>query len=227
MAPKEILQFLNELQENNNRPWFTANKERYDVLQKEFYQFIEQLISGISKFDISVKNVTPKETVYRIYRDIRFSPNKLPYKCHFATYICQGGKKSGYAGYYFHLEAEHENYIGCSLISGGLYMPTPAVLKTVREDIDLNGAEYRKTIAHAKSFSLFGNEALKNVPAPFDKNSEYADLLRLKDYSLAKMLTEKDLSKNNLLEWLLEQYNLIYPFNDLLNKSVAFAYEEC
>ncbi|MDD2611849.1 MAG: DUF2461 domain-containing protein, partial [Bacteroidales bacterium] len=101
---KTILSFLNQISDNNNKSWFDAHKSEYVAANETFNSFIEKLIVGIASFDPSIKGITVKDCTYRFYRDIRFSTNKMPYKTHFGAYICPYGKKSGYAGYYFHIE---------------------------------------------------------------------------------------------------------------------------
>lgn len=100
---QDIITFLRELQANNHREWFMANKDRYATLQARFNGFVDELIYEISRFDETVTGLTAKDCTYRIYRDVRFSADKSPYKTHMGAFICPGGKKSGYSGYYFHI----------------------------------------------------------------------------------------------------------------------------
>ena len=126
----EIIQFLTELRQNNNREWFQANKSRYDSLRKGFIDEVQQLIDRIALFDPEIAGLEAKDCLFRIYRDIRFSPDKTPYKIHFAAYMAScGGRGSERAGYYIHLEPS-----GC-LLSGGVWCPPPALLKALRKDI--------------------------------------------------------------------------------------------
>lgn len=126
----EIIQFLTELRQNNNREWFQANKDRYDALRKGFIDEVQQLIDRIALFDPEIAGLEAKDCLFRIYRDIRFSPDKTPYKIHFAAYMAScGGRGSERAGYYIHLEPG-----GC-LLSGGVWCPPPALLKALRKDI--------------------------------------------------------------------------------------------
>lgn len=104
---EEIIRFLTELRENNNRIWFQENKARYDRLHDAFIDDVQKLINRIALFDPEVKNVEAKSCLFRIYRDIRFSPDKTPYKSHFAAYIALGGRASERGGYYIHLEPGH------------------------------------------------------------------------------------------------------------------------
>lgn len=90
----DIISFLSELQKNNNRVWFQENKERYDGLRQLFIQDVQKLIDRISLFDPEVSGMEAKDCLFRIYRDIRFSPNKLPYKSHFAAYIARGAGRA-------------------------------------------------------------------------------------------------------------------------------------
>jgi len=222
---KNILDFLNELSKNNHREWFHKNKERYREVQDQFNKLTMKLIEGIAAFDEDIKKITVADSTYRIYRDIRFSPNKLPYKTHIGAYMCRGGKKSGFAGYYFHLEATEQDFLGNNLLAVGLYCPENNVLRSVREDIEFNGDAYRKALAAAPEWSMDGNIRLKKIPKGFDKDSPYEDLLRLKEFSPIRMLTNEEVFSDELYNIVIEQFKKIKPINDLLNRSVEYAYE--
>ena len=109
---RETVAFLKELAANNNKQWFDDNRARYRVLRNGFDEFSAEVIDGFGTFDAEVRGLTPKDCIFRINRDTRFSNDKSPYKTHFSTYICHHGKKSGYAGYYFHVEPEGDGMIG-------------------------------------------------------------------------------------------------------------------
>ena len=111
---KDILTYLTRLRENNNREWFQAHKEEYDRLRPIFIDKVQQLIDRIAQFDDEIAGLEAKSCMYRIYRDIRFSPDKTPYKTYMSAYMAKGGRKSLRAGYYFHLEP------GNCMISGGM-----------------------------------------------------------------------------------------------------------
>lgn len=213
---KNILNFLTELRENNNRPWFEANKERYKEVQSEFNQFAEQLIVEIEKFDPEVKGVTLREVTYRIYRDVRFSPNKEPYKTHIGAYVCPQGKKSGYAGYYFHIEPEN------CLLAAGLHCPQPNVLKSVREEILDNGAGFVAALKAASGFELDRAATLKRTPKGFPSDTPYEEFLRLKEFDLLKSINPQRCT----LEEVIAAFKVTRPFNELLNKAVKYAHEE-
>lgn len=213
---KDVIDFLDELSKNNNREWFEANRVRYKVIQEKFNQFTEQLIDGISLFDPSIAGVTVKDCTYRIYRDIRFSPNKVPYKTHMGAYICKGGKKSGFAGYYFHLEP------GKCVLVAGLHCPEPKVVRSIRQEICDNGDGFQRAIASAPGFIIDQSSKLQRVPKEFADRSSYEDYLKLKEFDLIKSFDVR----SNLLNITLKDFSICKPFNDILNKAVEFAFEE-
>lgn len=219
---KTILTFLNQIQENNNKQWFDAHKSEYLAASNVFNAFVEKLIAGIGDFDPSIKNITVKDCTYRFYRDIRFSPNKTPYKTHFGAYICPHGKKSGYAGYYFHIEPGEGNYIGGSQLDSGLYCPQPKILKSIREEIFLNGETFETAVREAKSFVLEDSQALKKVPRGYPADFKYAEYLKLKNPCLYKPFDETLLLSANFLEWVLSAFRETVAFNAWLNKAVEY-----
>ena len=127
---QHTLDFLRDLAQNNNREWFAANKARYETGKKNFELFAQDLLTHLQSIDSSLASIELKQCLYRIYRDVRFSKNKDPYKTHFGVYIAKnGGRNSLFAGYYFHLDP-NEAFFG-----GGIYMPQPEYLKMVRKKI--------------------------------------------------------------------------------------------
>jgi uncharacterized protein (TIGR02453 family) len=222
---KTILSFLNQIRENNNREWFEAHKAEYKEANEVFDAFVERLILGISAFDPSIKGLSVKDCTYRIYRDVRFSPNKMPYKTHMGAYVCPHGKKSGYAGYYFHIEPKGNGYLGGHQLDTGLYCPQPNILKSIREEIYLNGATFEATIDEAKGFTLEDSQALKKVPRGFPADFRYAEYLKLKNPCLYKPIDDDFLLDKNMLENTLEAYRKTVSFNNWLNKAVEYALE--
>lgn len=224
---KNIVDFLSELKLNNNKEWFDANKARYKAVQEEFNVFTEKLIAGIASFDKSVAGVTVKDCTYRIYRDTRFSPNKAPYKTHMGAYVCPKGKKSGYAGYYFHIEPQNADYIGGNLLAAGIHCPEPKVVKSIREEIFDNGQGFEASIKKADGFYLDKSVTLQKVPKEFPKDSEWGEYLKLKEFSLMKFFPEEILSnEKQLLDFTLKNFKKCVDFNHLLNRAVDYAYEE-
>lgn len=223
---QEILAFFSDLSNNNNREWFEANKTRYKEIQQKFDSFTEELIKNISVFDNSISGLTAKNCTYRIYRDIRFSPNKLPYKTHIGAYICPKGKKSGYAGYYFHLEPKGVDYIGGSLLAVGLHCPDIKIVRSVRDEIYDNGEEFLNAIKEAKGFELDFSNTLKKTPKEFPANSQFDKYLKLKDFTLMEFIPDNIIEKDKLLEFSIKEFKQAANFNKILNRSVQYAFEE-
>lgn len=223
---EKVVNFLNNLRLNNNRPWFEEHKGEYKEALEIFNSFTEKLIAGISSFDPSVKNLTVKDCTYRIYRDVRFSTDKSPYKTHMGAFVSPKGKGSGYSGYYFHIEAKGSEYIGGHILSTGIYRPAPVVVKNIREEIMLNGKEFQETIDIASGFKLDSGDALKRIPTGFPADSEYSEYFKLKDYFLMKFVDDSFILDENLLERTVNEYKKTLAFNTLLNKVVDYAYED-
>jgi len=222
---KKILHFLSQIRENNTRAWYEEHKAEYLEANALFTAFVEKLILGISEFDPSVRGLTTKDCMYRFYRDTRFSPNKMPFKTHFGAYICPNGKKSGYAGYYFHIEPEDSGYLDGHQLDSGLYGPEPNILKSVREAIFLNGESFEDAVREAQGFVLEDSQALKKVPRGYPADFKYAEYLKMKNPCLCKLVDDDFILSPNLLENTLDAFRKTATFNNLLNKAVEYALE--
>lgn len=216
---KEILVFLQELQENNNREWFTENKDWYQKLKTRYEAMVDELIGRIALWDEEVKNLKAKDCVYRIYRDVRFSPDKSPYKNHFGAYICGfRGRNSGRCGYYFHIEP------GNCLLGGGCYCPEPALLKRLRQDIYDNMEEFTSIIRDPEFTSEFPEidqtDKLKKVPAPFPADFPEADLLKHKHYDVLSVKPDSWFEGEDMLARADDVFKKMYKFNRFLNYTI-------
>lgn len=214
---KEALGFLKSLKVNNDRDWFNANKNQFQKSSEDFKAFVSQLIAGLNEFDSFVGPIDPKDCIFRIYRDVRFSHDKAPFKTNFGAYMAKGGRKSPYAGYYFHLDAE------ASFASGGIYMAPTEVMKRIREDMDLYPEEFMAIVNNKKfteAFQFFEEEKLKRVPQGFDKDSPVAEYLKFKHITPYHSLSDKDIADKNLLKNTLEVYKSMKPLVDFLNRSI-------
>lgn len=219
MHTEDIINFLKELNENNNREWFAQNKSRYEKVKSKFEEISRLLISEISVFDNDIKNVDVKDCVFRIYRDIRFSTDKTPYKTHFGVYIASaGGRKSQRGGYYLHLDPA-----GC-FIAVGVWSPPPNILKALRQSVCDNIDELNE-IRNEASFStyfktFFEEDKLKNVPAGFPRDFPDAELLKLKHYMVEYKLDDKILNASDFVLQLAQIARAGYPLNKFLNYTV-------
>lgn len=214
------LQFLRELKENNNKEWFTANKSRYETAKKEFEQFVDGLIARIASFDPAVAHFTAKDCVFRIYRDVRFSADKSPYKTHFGAHVTSAAKKSEIhtrAGYYFHLEP------GASMLAGGAYLPEGPWLKAIRQEISYNLEEF-KEIMNAPDFKkYFGDiegEKLKRPPTDYPADHPAIELLKQKSFLASHKPTDQQLVSGDFLEHCGKVFKALNPFDQFLNRAM-------
>ena len=141
MIKSDTFHFLSQLAENNNLEWFHAHKQEHDEARENVIAFVSQLINGLAKIDIAIlTDLDPKDCVMRIYRDIRFSKDKTPYKTNFGIGISPNGKNFEGPGYYLHIHPEQ------SFLAGGCWMPEANVLKAIRQEIDYNGSDFHTII---------------------------------------------------------------------------------
>ena len=217
MALQKTFQFLIDLKFNNNRPWFNENKDRYLAAKKEFDTYIETLIPLLKKQDHSIDVNCAKECVFRIYRDVRFSKNKEPYKNSFGAYISKGGRKSPYAGYYIHFEPDN------SFIGGGIYQPSPTVLKNIRNQIFEHTDAYKKILTKKElknEYSVLEGAKLKMAPKGFPKDFKDIDLLKNKHFTVRKKIDNELWLKENSVELILKSFETQQYFNHFLNRAV-------
>ncbi|MDR3141842.1 MAG: DUF2461 domain-containing protein [Tannerellaceae bacterium] len=216
MLPR-IVDFLRDLEKNNDRIWFQENKERYETVRKAYLAIVQQLINRISLFDPDIAGLEAKDCVFRIYRDIRFSPNKLPYKNYFGAYMAPGGRKSLKSGYYFHLEP------GNSLLSGGLWMPDPKLLKIIRKDIYSQLDEFVAILEEPSFKAIYPGlegETLKRNPEGYPPSFPHDDIIRHKDFCVMAVKPDSFFSQKNWQDETVAAYEKLLPFNRFLNYTV-------
>ncbi len=195
-------------------------------MQTRFHEFTEGLIDAIASFDPSVHGLQVRDCTYRIHRDTRFSRDKSPFKTHMGAFIAPQGKKSGHAGYYFHIEPAGDGLLQGSGLSAGLYAPHPVVLRSVREEILDNGAEVAAAIAEATGFAINESNKLRRTPVGFPRGTMYDELLKLKDVFIERRITDEFLLSDRLIERTAEEFRRTKHFIDLLNRAVDYAREE-
>jgi len=218
LITKATIDFLKDLKKNNEREWFQANKKKYEAARTEFLNFVTVLLGEIRSFDKEIGAINPKDAVFRIYRDVRFSTDKSPYKTHMGAYFVKGGKQSGNAGYYFHLEP------GGSFTAGGIWQPVPDILKAVRMEIFENPDEFRSIIEDDLFYKTFGDiegEKLKIPPKGFPKEFPEIEWLKYKSYTIFRNLTEEIVLGDHLLEETARIFRLMVPFNRFINFAIS------
>lgn len=220
MLQTDTLSFLTDLKENNSREWFQANKERYDEAHTNVLTFATGLIEEMSKADTGVDSSTsPKKSLMRIYRDIRFSKDKTPYKTHFAV-----GRltkhKSVEIGYYLQIEPGNKSFI-----AGGYWMPQGEHIKVIRQEIDYNAAELTAIIDAPKFKKSFGEfrdqEKLKTLPKGYEADNEHIELLKLKSFIAYRNLTDKEILSAGAAKNIAALCAQIHPLNVFLNNAIG------
>ncbi|PXY44450.1 DUF2461 domain-containing protein [Flavobacterium hydrophilum] len=213
IVPKSALDFLQQLKENNNKPWFEANKPKYLNELNHIEAFADALLQELSKTDV-LETASGKKSVYRIYRDIRFSKDKTPFKTFWGgSYTRATAARRG--GYYFHLEK------GNSFFAGGFWGPNAADLKRIRTEFAQDPETFHK-ILNLKSFiSNFGTlqgEQLKTKPKGFDADHPAIDLLRFKQFLVIKRFTDEEVLSPLFLEQALDAFKNMRPFFDYMSE---------
>lgn len=220
---ESVILFLEDLSRNNNKAWFDANKGRYLAARAKFEQLAGELIAGIRRFDGTIGRLAPADCLFRIYRDVRFSKDKSPYKNTMSLYINRGGKKSGYSGYYFQVGAGEKR----SLVAIGDYWYPPEVLRVLREDIEMGGGDFRRILeAVDRRLYLDGERTLRRVPAGFPKDSPDAEFFKYKVFCLCYEPDHRFLTSPHLAKKLTEIFATTKPFVDYVNRAVEYCWEE-
>jgi uncharacterized protein (TIGR02453 family) len=218
MLQQSTLQFLRQLNKNNRKTWFDANRAKYDNARSDFANFIQALIDKFAATEPDIKNLKAKDCMFRINRDIRFSKDKSPYKNNFGAFVCKGGKKSPLAGYYFHCQP------GAAFIGGGLWSPMPPALKKVRQEIDYCFDEFGQITKGKKFAKVYGDLStsdeyrLQKVPQGFDKEAPAAEYLRLKSFVAMRPISDAELVSKDLVKISREAFEALAPMIAFLNR---------
>ncbi|MBK5721849.1 DUF2461 domain-containing protein [Dysgonomonas sp. Marseille-P4677] len=215
MLKKDTLDFLKALKANNNREWFAQNKDWYERARKDFEHLVGEVIQAIASIEPEMGTLEPKKCIFRIYRDVRFSPDKSPYKTHFGAVFTPRnlGKSSGY---YLHIDPA-ESFVSC-----GHYMLMPDQLKKMRQGI-YSDFEYFKEILDEKRFKkeigdLYrDDDMLTRVPNGFYKDHPSAEYMKLKHFYALKPISEDKLLSDGLVPHIKSIYKLMQPLNRFLN----------
>lgn len=208
------LDFLKKLERNNNREWFNEHKSLFIGAREDIISFVKELISEIAKFDEEIGKVDAEKSLFRIYRDTRFSHNKEPYKNNFgANIVREKGQEK--AGYYLHIQPEQ------SFLAGGIYMLENHKLKELRKEIS-NNAEMFQNIVNEEYFCrYFGGLSeegkSKRVPSGFEKEDPMAEHLKLKRFVAVRSISDKELLEKDAAKNFAEIYKSLKPLNDFLN----------
>lgn len=214
----KVLEFLTKLKQNNNRDWFKANKKQFDEAKNEYAEMVQYLIDSMSVSNNELANLEAKDAIFRIYRDVRFSKDKSPYKVGMGAVITSGGRKSLIAGHYLHIEP------GNSFLAGGSHCPPAEQLKKIRSEILYNNEEFKNILSSPEFIKLFGEivgDKLKRPPVGYPKDFEDIDLLKFKDYTIFHKISDKDVLKPEFLSETVSVFEKMKPFNEFLNRALV------
>ncbi len=216
---ENILKFLKAISKNNNREWFEKNKPKYIAVKLEFEDFLEQLHKELLKFDESLGGINPRKLAFRIYRDVRFSKDKRPYKVNMGAGMSEHGKMEQEPGYYIHIEP------GKSFVAGGMYMPDNEKLAKIRQEIDYNTKGFQKILDDKKFKKLFpalGDfDKLKTAPKGYPKDHPNIDLLKYKSYIVSHSFTDAEVANKNFVKKVAEACRSAKSLNDFLKEAIA------
>lgn len=212
--------FLQDLSLNNNREWFAANKEKYEVARRNVEEVTADLLTELQSFDHRIpKDILPKKCVLRIYRDVRFSKDKTPYKTNFGVSVSEAGRGADCPGYYIHFEP------GKSFVAGGYWLPQADHLKSIRQEIDYNTSDFLNIIESQdfkKYFKALSTEdSLKFAPKGYDIDHPHIDLLKLKSFICSRSFTDNEMQKQEGMKQIVEGLKLIMPLNHFLKDALA------
>ena len=220
MLAASTLRFLGLLQKNNTKEWFDQNRKMYEAAKADFLEFTATILEKVNGFDTTLSHLQPKDCVFRINRDVRFSKDKSPYKNNMGMSIAKAGKKGISAGYYFHLQP------GESFVGGGLYMPMPDDLKKVRQEIDYCYQEFSGIINSKKFKSLYGDLdksselSLSRPPKGYDDGNPAIAYLKLKSFIAFTALTDEEVTGKNIEKKIIQAFETLHPLVVFLNRGL-------
>ncbi|MBN8576911.1 MAG: DUF2461 domain-containing protein [Cytophagales bacterium] len=214
-----IQSFLKSIAKNNNREWFEKNKPKYLEAKNLFDDFVEAFHKELLKFDDSLAGLNPRKLAFRIYRDVRFSKDKRPYKVNMGAGLSPKGKMEQEPGYYLHIEP------GKSFIAGGFYMPDSGNLAKIRQEIDYNTKGFLKIITDKKFKKYFAGlddfDKLKTAPKGYPKDHPQIDLLKHKSFIVSHYFMDKEVLDKKFVKQAAEIARVIKPLNDFLSNAIS------
>lgn len=218
MLQKGTINFLEKLSKNNNKTWFDKNRDSYASAKDNFESFVSNILDGLSSTEPVFKEQKAKDCIFRIFRDVRFSKDKTPYKDHFGAFFSRGGRKFPGAGYYIHIQPGGKSFAG-----GGLWVPEASLLKAVRQEIDYNFDEFNSIIENKKFKKLFkqiNGEQLKTLPQGYTEDNPAIKYLKMKSFTVSHNIADADITAKNFEKKVLDVFTTMKPFIAFLNRQL-------
>lgn len=206
--------FLGDLSQNNHREWFQENKSHYEAAHQEMIRFAEDLLMEMGQHDHLVE-MTGKKSLFRIYRDVRFSKNKVPYKTHWAGQM-KRATEALRGGYYYHLAPGNQSFL-----AGGFWAPDKDDLKRIRQEIEADDQPLRDIIADDRFVELFGElqgDELKTAPKGFNKEHPAIDLIRKKQFIVTRKFTDEEAMADDFIQEVVATFRGMRPFFDYMSE---------
>lgn len=220
MLQPSTLSYISKLAKNNNKQWFDSHRAAFEDAKNDFENLVEKIIDAFGKIDADIAPLKAKNCTFRQYRDVRFSKDKTPYKVHMGASFDRGGKKSGLAGYYLHLEPGNK-----SLIGGGLWMPEAPSLKKVRQEIDYCYDEFSKIIntpSFKKTYGGLekGEYSLSREPKGYEKDNAAIEYLKLKSFVAMRSVDDKEVTSDKYFKNIIADFTALMPFIKFINRAL-------
>ena len=220
MLQQATLHFLQQLNENNHKVWFDENHKLYEVAKQDFELFInEVLVANIAQIP-ELEGRKAKDCIFRIFKDVRFSKDKIPYKNNFGAGFGKGDKKAHSAGFYVHLQPGNKSFV-----AGGIWMPEAADLKAIRQEIDYGFADFTAIVQKPSFKKMFGeldqSEKLKKCPKDYSDDNPALEFLKLKSFTVGTPLSDKEMLSKTAVAQIATIVKEMKPFVDFLNKAIG------
>lgn len=216
----QILTFLTKLAKNNDRAWFEKNKPAYLEAKDNYEAFVTKVLDELIKFNPEFDGLNPKKLPFRIYRDVRFSKDKSPYKINMGAGFSPNGKLVQEPGYYLHIQPGNKSFF-----AGGIYMPDGPNLGKIRQEIDYNGEKFEKILKDKKFKKLFDGmddfDKLKTVPKGYLATHPHIELLKLKSFIVSHNFTDAQVKDKKFLKNIVEVAKAIKPLNVFLKEAIV------
>ncbi|MEO0310966.1 MAG: hypothetical protein RIQ89_623 [Bacteroidota bacterium] len=217
MIAASTLDFLKQLKKHNNRDWFEKHRQRYLDAKENHESFIENLLPKLVKVQPDYHSLGIKDVTFRIYRDVRFSKNKDPYKTNFGAGFNKGGKKMIQAGYYLHLEP------GASFVASGIWMPPAEELRKIRQEIAFNSKEFEKILLQKDFKKWYGqldqSFSLKSAPRGYEKDHPYIHFIKMNSYIVSHSFSDQVVLKPSFEKEVLDAVKIGKAFVGFINRS--------
>lgn len=207
--PKNTISFLKELKLNNNREWFNENKDRFSTIRSQVKIFAQEVNDSLN-----VSDNIEKVKIFRIYRDLRFSKDKTPYKKNIGMAFHRA-KPDLRGGYYLEISADE------SFIAVGFWNPNKEDLLRIRKEIEIDGQEFKRIINQKKIKDIWGDlrgDEVKTSPKGFTSEHEHIDLIKKKQFIFIKILKEEEILDKSFQKQLVSYFVSIRPFFDYMSE---------